>query len=149
MKAEQRHRIMVEVDASLRIVEIDPQTDRRWEALLTKLPDSLIYHHPAWLRVLEEACGFQPVNLACEDAYGQVRGILPLYYARGLFTGRRYLSLPRTPVGGPLAQDKQALALLVRAGAERARNEKNTLFQVKRMLNCLDGLLVRFVGGPG
>ena len=38
MKAEQRHRIMAEVDASLRIVDIDPQTDHRWEAFLTKLP---------------------------------------------------------------------------------------------------------------
>ncbi len=148
MKAEQRHRIMAEVDASLRIVEIDPQTDRRWEALLTKLPDSLIYHHPVWLQVLEEGCGFQPVHLACEDAHGQVRGILPLFCARGFFTGRRYLSLPRTPVGGPLAQDKQALALLVRAAAERARNEKNTLFQVKMMSNALDGLLEGFVGVP-
>jgi len=136
------------MDSSLRIIEIDPQTDSRWEALLTKLPDGLIYHHPAWLQVLEEAYGYRPVNLACEDAQGQVQGILPLFYARGFFTGRRYLSLPRTPVGGPLAQDKRALALLVGAAVERARNEKNARFQLKMMSNALDGLVEGLVGVP-
>src|SRR5713226_6039810 len=107
--------------STLRVVEIDPQTDLRWEALVTTLPNGLIYHHPAWLQVLEEAYGYKPVNLACEDANGQLRGILPLFYRRGLLTGRQYSSLPRTPVAGPLAYDDQAMAVLVRAAVERVR----------------------------
>src|SRR2546426_6424369 len=106
MDVDERHGV-VEVDSSLRVVEIDPQTDPRWEALVTTLPNGLIYHHPAWLQVLEEAYGYKPVNLACEDSNGQLRGVLPLFYTRGLFTGRRFSSLPRTPVAGPLACDDQ------------------------------------------
>jgi len=142
------HHMVTEARPALRVIEIDPQSDRRWEALLSTLPDSLIYHHPAWLRVLEEAYGYRPVNLACEDAHGQLRGILPLFYSRGLFTGRRFLSLPRTPVGGPLAHDERARSVLLHAAVERARNDQNALFQVKMMSNSLDGLVEGVVGAP-
>src|SRR5437867_5330275 len=142
------HHMVTEASPALRVIEIDPQSDRRWEALLSELPDSLIYHHPAWLQVLEEAYGYQPVHLACEDAHGQLQGILPLFYSRGLFTGRRFLSLPRTPVGGPLAQDKRARSVLLHAAVQRARKEKNALFQVKMMSNSLDGLVEGVVGVP-
>src|SRR5713226_3884779 len=94
---------------TLRVVEVDAQTDSRWEDLVTTLPNGVIFHHPAWLQVLEEAFGYRAVNLACEDANGQFRGILPLFYKRGLLTGRQFSSLPRTPVAGPLARDNQAL----------------------------------------
>ena len=49
---------------TLRVMEVDSQTDPRWEALVTTLPNGLIYHHPAWLQVLQEAYGYKPVNLA-------------------------------------------------------------------------------------
>src|SRR5439155_22883775 len=79
---------------------------------------------------------------------GQLRGILPLFYSRGLFTGRRFLSLPRTPVGGPLAHDERARSVLLHAAVERARNDQNALFQVKMMSNSLDGLVEGVVGAP-
>src|SRR5436853_715906 len=72
--------------SNLRVVEIDVQHDPRWEAFISTEPNSLIYHHPAWLQVLEEAYGYKPVNLACEDSSGKLRGILPLFYMRGLLS---------------------------------------------------------------
>src|SRR5713226_2806502 len=109
--------------STLRVMEVDSQTDPRWEALVTTLPNGLIYHHPAWLQVLEEAYGYKPVNLACQDANGQLRGILPLFYTRGLLTGRQFSSLPRTPVAGPLACDDQAMVTLAHAALERTREK--------------------------
>src|SRR6266516_1881982 len=93
-------------------MEVDSQTDPRWEALVTTLPNGLVYHHPAWLQVLEEAYGYKPVNLICEDADGHLRGILPIFSVRGLLTGRRLSSLPRTPVVGLFASDRPAGATL-------------------------------------
>lgn len=130
-----------------RAIEIDAQTDPRWQALVSNLPDGQVYHHPAWLKVLEEAFGYKAVNLACEDANGQLRGILPLFYTRGLFTGHRFASLPRTPVAGPLAYDDQAKTILVRAAIERVREEQAQL-QIKMLSNELDGLVDGVVGVP-
>ena len=135
-------------DSSLRVIKVDPQVDKRWEVLVSSLSDGLIFHHPAWLKVIEEAFNYKPVNLACEDANGQLRGILPLFSMRGLFTGRRLSSLPRTPVAGPLAYDDQALAALVRAAVEHASEESSVQLQIKMPSNKLDGLVHDVVGTP-
>ena len=143
-----QHHTVAEAVSTLRVVEVDAQNDPRWEALVTALPDGVIYHHPAWLRVLEEAYGYKPVHLACEDTNGQLRGVLPLFYKHGLFTGRQYSSLPRTPAGGPLARDDQAMAVLVRAAAERTRDDSGAQLQLKMLSNALDGLVQDVVGAP-
>ncbi len=137
-----------EAASTLRAIELDPHTDPRWEALVSSLPHGQIYHHPAWLQVLEDACGYRPANLACEDANGQLRGVLPLFYMRGLFTGRRYASLPRTPIAGPLAYDDQAASVLVRAAVERVREERGAQLQIKMLSNALDGSMDSVVGVP-
>ena len=129
-------------------VEIDCQTDPRWEAFVTTVPQALIYHHPAWLQVLEEAFGYTPVNLACEDADGRLLGILPLFYTRGLLTGHRYSSLPRTPVAGPLARDDQAATALLRAAVERIRERPHAQLQFKMPSDELDGRVAGMVATP-
>jgi CelD/BcsL family acetyltransferase involved in cellulose biosynthesis len=147
MQADQRHDV-AEVVSTLRVVEVDARNDPRWEALVSTLSNGLIYHHPSWLQVLEEALGYKPVNLACEDANGQFRGVLPLFYKQGLFTGRQYSSLPRTPVGGPLAYDNRSMAILVRAAVERTCDEPGAQLQLKMSSNALDGLVEDVVGAP-
>ncbi len=131
MQADQRHDV-AEAVSTLRVVEVDARNDPRWEALVSTLSNGLIYHHPSWLQVLEEALGYKPVNLACEDANGQFRGVLPLFYKQGLFTGRQYSSLPRTPVGGPLARDSQSMAILVRDGQSIRRPSSAYRFTRRR-----------------
>ncbi len=147
MKSEQRHNLAEPV-SPLQVIEIDSQADPRWEAFISTLPGSLIYHHPVWLQILEEAFGYKPVNLACEDSSGQLQGVLPLFYLRGLFTGRRYSSLPRTPMAGPLAYNDQAMTALIRAAFEHVRDERGTQLQLKVSSNRLDGLVEGIVGVP-
>jgi hypothetical protein len=108
MNTDQRHDLAKPV-STLRVVEVDPQSDPRWEALMTALPSALIYHHPAWLQVIEEACGYKPVNLACEDTNGQLRGILPLFYKRG------FLKSDQTRCPGSSGGDRTRALGLVQA----------------------------------
>ena len=49
----------------LRVIELDPQADPRWEAFVSIHAEGLIYHHPAWLQALEHEYGHRPVALAC------------------------------------------------------------------------------------
>lgn len=144
----EKSRDIAGVDTPLKVVEVNPRTDPRWEAFVKSRPDSLIYHHPVWLQVLEEAFNYQPINLACEDSNGELHGIFPLFYMQGLLAGRQFSSLPRTPVAGPLAHHEQAIALLVREAVERARAEKGTRLQLKLLSNTLDGLVDDIVGVP-
>lgn len=133
---------------ALRVREIDPQADPRWEAFVAGHPDGLIYHHPAWLKVIEEAYGYRPASLACEDSHGELRGVLPLFYSHRVLTGRRYSCLPRTPVAGPLAEGDRALAALWQAAVERSRAPPGACLQIKVLANPLDGLVEEVAGIP-
>src|SRR6266516_600582 len=147
MKADQRPD-EVTAPSSLRIVDHDPQTDPRWEIFMKSQPGSVIYQHPAWLSVLQEAYGYKPLHMACEDATGQLRGVLPLFSRWGLRTGRLCTSLFDSPIAGPLACDSQASAALIQAAIERTRSEHGRQLQVKVTSTSLDGLVDNVSGVP-
>jgi Acetyltransferase (GNAT) domain len=108
------------------ITEMDPWKDPRWEAFVCHHPDATVYHHPAWLGALQREYRQRSLYLACEDAEGTLQGIFPLLYTRGLplssrpLTGPRLASLPRTPLGGPLAIDPAARSALLREALRQA-----------------------------
>lgn len=116
---------------SLRVLAIDPESDPRWRAYVSLHPHALIYHHPFWVQVLRQTYGYKPAALACEDDCGTIRGILPLFQTHGLITGRKLVSLPHTPVAGPLADDAAATAALIRSAAECATAESRTRVELK------------------
>jgi CelD/BcsL family acetyltransferase involved in cellulose biosynthesis len=124
----------------LRVAVVDPAVDRRWTELVDTHPRGSIWYHPAWLEVLHRAFGYDTLGLACEDADGRLCGLLPLARAQGRLVGRVLSSLPHTPVAGPLAVDRRAVASLLRSAADLAEREHRTLL-VKTDVAGLDGLL--------
>ncbi|MBD0315738.1 MAG: GNAT family N-acetyltransferase [Nitrospiraceae bacterium] len=126
------------------MIEIDPLTDPRWETFLAAHPDRRVYHHPAYLECVRREYGQPAVNLACEDAGGQLRGILPLLYTKpfpfrlGGGPARRLSSLPRTPVGGPLVLDHAAYDTLMGAAIARVQGDPDTLLEVRMACEAVD-----------
>jgi CelD/BcsL family acetyltransferase involved in cellulose biosynthesis len=127
----------LQLPGRLRVVEVDPLHDARWERFVFKHPDGLIYHHPAWLGILEQEFGQRSIGLACIDDTGELQGILPLAWTRGLpfitmaRTGRRLSSLPRTPVAGPLSLHHRATAALIEAAIDHAREIPGARLELK------------------
>ncbi len=134
--------------AALRVVSVDPSRDCRWDGFLSQRPDATVYHHSLWLRVLSDAFGYQPAHLLCEDGRGCVQGILPLFSMSSILTGRRFSSLPRSPIGGPLAVDREATRALLMAAVERVRADRGEQLQLKVQCDALNGLMVGLDGGP-
>jgi CelD/BcsL family acetyltransferase involved in cellulose biosynthesis len=114
---------------------------------MNDLPMSHIYQHPVWLGVLEDAYGYKPLHLACEDATGALRGLLPLFYRRGVRTGR--LCFSTTPEAAPLADSEQVQMMLIQAAIERSRKEQATRFQFTTRSTSFDHLVNNVVGVPG
>lgn len=138
-------------EAPFRVFQIDARTDARWPAFVAAHPDGLAYQHPAWALALEDAYGCTPAHLACEDPAGQLQGVLPLVYQRGVLSGRRLTSLPHTPVCGPLATSPEATAALLRAAVELARADPGLQLQIKGLAPDLDrgvGDLTRVAWDP-
>lgn len=133
----------------MRVIEVDPFSDERWERYVTAQPRGLVYHRAAWLRVLRRDYGDTFVNLLCEDCDGAVAGVLPLCRTRGLplglggtLGGPRLTSLPRTPIGGPLASSVEAATALVEAAIARVGAMGGVRLQVKAPLDLGDRLRV-------
>jgi hypothetical protein len=132
---------------NLRAVSVDVGEDVRWRLFVESHRDALIYHHPGWLTALEQEYGQRCIGLACEDECGEFQAVLPLFFTKGLpltvgahATGRRLSSLPRTPVAGPLANDKESQAIVLRAAVELARAESVQL-EIKSQRQGLDDCL--------
>jgi CelD/BcsL family acetyltransferase involved in cellulose biosynthesis len=127
---------------ALRVVDIDPVQDPRWERFVANHPDGLIYHHPAWLTVLQKEFGQRLACLACEDEAGNLHGILPLSWTRGLplvpnvRTGRRLSSLPRTPVAGPLSLHDRCTATLIDAAIDAVGRAPGARLELKPNWNA-------------
>src|SRR5579884_2339691 len=153
----------------LRVTEINPWEDLRWEAFVLAHPNGTIYHHPAWLKALEREYPQRAAFFACQDQDGNLFGILPLMYTRGLpfcggrpLAGPRLSSLPRTPIAGPLAIDQSVAAELLREAVRRTSAEPGLRLQIKahydERLAGADGVVekpwretyvVRLPGVPG
>jgi CelD/BcsL family acetyltransferase involved in cellulose biosynthesis len=136
-----------------RVEAVDPTEDARWDRYVESHPDGLVYHHSGWLRALRRESGQAPIGLALVDPRGELRGALPLMRTRGLplrgaggNAGRRLSSLPRTPVAGPLADDRDGAAALVAAAAAAAG--AGVQLQIKVLEPRLDGLVPGVVGHP-
>jgi hypothetical protein len=122
----------------LRALEIDFRSDQRWDQFACHHPDALIYHHSSWLAALETEYGQKCRCLGCEDSDGGLRAILPLLYTRGMpfkvgrsASGRRWSSLPRTPLAGPLALDDEAMAVVLRRAIALLPAEPGVQLEIK------------------
>lgn len=134
---------------SLRVVEADPQSDRRWQSFVASHPKAVVFHHPAWLATLEDAYGYRPQHLACENEAHELVGILPLVYKRGVVTGRAFTSLPHSFAAGPLAFDAEVTALLVDRAVEKARERTGARLQLRTWEPSLDAIGPAMAGRPG
>lgn len=117
--------------SALEVTALDPLRDPRWEEFVAGRPDRLVYHHRGWLEALARGYGHSPLALACEDAEGRLLGVLPLCERRGLLSGRRLVSLPHTPMAGPLSAGDEISAALVRAAARRVTHGRASSLQIK------------------
>ena len=139
----------------MRVTEIDPGSDPRWDEFVAGERDGHVYQHSAWLRCLEAEYGRPVIGLCTEDEAARLTGVLPLVATRGVpllrrsaVVGPRLSSLPRTPIAGPLARDREAAAALLEVAVERTRERAGTRLQVKRANADLDGLAAGLGGAP-
>ena len=116
-----------------------------WEDFLTTHPESTIYHHPLWLKVIEKESGQEVLKLICTNDENEILGILLLQETKGIPFGlggvsgsKRLSSLPRTPIGGPLTFDDSATVKLLEKAIEIVSENRGQFLQIKSYSTELD-----------
>lgn len=132
----------------LKVRETNPHLDPRWETFVMQHPAATVYHHPAWLATLEREYRQSCINLVCEDAAGVLHGIFPMMLTKGVpffkrhpLMGARLVSLPRTPLGGPLTTDIRATEVLLKEAVWRVSEKPGVHLQIKSQEVDLQGLV--------
>jgi FemAB-related protein (PEP-CTERM system-associated) len=101
--------------AMLRVRELLPGEDARWDSFVSRHPQGTFFHRSGWSRVVAEQFRHQPQHLVVEEGRRWL-GVLPLFLVRSPFLGRNLISVPYAVYGGLLADDERAQqALLARA----------------------------------
>jgi len=122
----------------LRVSSENEVCEESWAEYVKNHAEGTIYHHPAYLKVLEEQSGQKLLRLICRDESDRIRGIFPLQYTKGMpyniwgaLVDRRLSSLPRTPVVGPLTDDDNVAAELINAAIDIVNEDPGRFLQIK------------------
>jgi len=105
----------------MQIMRMSPHDDPRWGHFVESHPRALVFHHPLWIRVLEETYGYRQASLACVEQEVVV-GVLPLLEIASRLTGKRAVCLPFSDYAYPLIRRAAALDVLLDA-CEQQREE--------------------------
>ena len=101
----------------LRVRELLPGEDARWDAFVSRHPLGTFFHLTGWSRVVRETFRHTAQHLIVERGRRWL-GVLPLFVVKSPFLGRNMISLPYAVYGGVLADnDRAQQALLARTEA--------------------------------
>jgi hypothetical protein len=88
--------------SSLELIE---HSDHDWQAFAESQKPSNIFHHAAWLELLQECYGYRPFVVILRNARGQISAGLPMMEVGALFSHHRWVSIPFSDHCAPLYSD--------------------------------------------
>jgi len=86
-------------------------------------PRASFFHLSGWRRVVEAVFGHESADLIAKRD-GRIVGVLPLMRAPALITHSALISMPYAVYGGPVGDDREVEAALIRAGMAQADRER-------------------------
>lgn len=98
----------------MRIYQIDPTKDSRWDALVREHPNASIFHSVGWLQALKGTYGYDPVAFTTSPPTGDLKNGVVFCRVRSWLTGSRLVSLPFSDHCEPLCDSPEDLAFLIR-----------------------------------
>ena len=90
---------------------------------LRRAPGASIFHAPGWLEALQRTYGYEPLAYTTSSPGENLTNVIPFCRVNSWLTGRRLVSLPFSDHCEPLVDGPGALASLLAAVKDDAKNE--------------------------
>jgi hypothetical protein len=103
-------------------IQVLGHTDNKWMEFIEIHPQANIFHHPAWMQLMQECYNYAPSILAATAANGNIQAGLPFVKVNSLLTGKRWVSLPFSDYCNPLYRDESAYKELIYQMVRMFRN---------------------------
>lgn len=110
---------------------IDPGDDKRWDQFAIQHPDSTIYHHSLWKKVIQETYQYEPLYIVLEDSNGHIKGGIPFFFVKSFITGNRLVSLPFSDYSEVLVHHQEDLRLLLKESMEKASELNASYIEIR------------------
>lgn len=98
----------------MKLHQIDPTHDPRWEEFVRRHPKASVFHTVGWLRALRKTYGYEPVVYTTSSATDELKNGLVFCRVNSWLTGRRLVSLPFSDHCDPLCDSTDELSFLIR-----------------------------------
>ena len=95
--------------AAMRVLELDPLHDPRWETFVGNHPRASVFHSTNWLRALKIAYGYDPAVITTDPGQAALTNGLVFCRVKSWLTGRRLVSLPFSDHCEPLVNNSDEL----------------------------------------
>lgn len=119
-----------------------PSDEERWNAYVDSHSDGTIFHRIPWKAAVEESFGHKCHYLIAEKNNGTIVGLFPLFRLQSFLFGHYLVSIPFAELGGPLADDEEALKKLIDYGINLT-GEHNAGYLEIRSRKALPGFKVK------
>ena len=115
----------------MEICELKDGDEKAWDEYVLQHPDSTFYHQIGWKNVVEKSYGHKSYYLLAKED-GEIKGVLPLFFMKSMFFGRKFVSIPFAPYGGVIADSSSVEDLLMNCGLKFAEeNNANYIHYYK------------------
>ena len=115
----------------MRIYEIDPTRDERWDEFLERRPQASIFHTRGWLEALRQTYGYVPVAFTTSPPECRLANGIPFCGISSWISGRRLVSLPFSDHCTPLVENPEQLTFLLAYLQKRATLEKWSYIEIR------------------
>jgi len=115
-----------------KISVLDDDSFDSWDAYLSTSDSSTLFQGSAWMHVVKETYGHQPLYLQATRG-DQIVGVLPLFLVTIPLMGRIIASDPFTSYGGICADDSAVACRLLEAAAELAKSHDALYVEIKNL----------------
>lgn len=113
------------------IKTIDPIIDKRWDAFVMNHPESTIFHHSAWARVIQDRYNCSITYYVLENEYSEITAAAPFLWIRSPLTGNRLACLPSAEFCYPLAYREEDLRYLLTEVQEEVDNARPSFLEIR------------------
>jgi hypothetical protein len=99
--------------ASVKVFEIDPLQDDRWNSFIARHPRASVFHRREWLQTLKNAYDYLPVAFTLCSPGSPLTNAWVFCTVKSILTGKRMVSLPFSDHCEPLVESTEEARLLL------------------------------------
>ncbi len=108
----------------MRVFQIDPLQDPRWEIFIKSHPDASIFHRVEWFKALKSSYAYTPVALTLTAPGSPLENGVPFCEIQSRLTGNRLVSVPFSDHCEPLVGDSEEIRALLGGMVETTTEDR-------------------------